>query len=120
LEAVTKQPRGATMMAMTYQDQVLNKGAGKTDPPLNPKKKKKGAGRSAGPALFKAAATASVAAAAAAGSAAAAAAPFADSGSAGWRFSSFLFDVSTPSVLFDFSSPSGLRFLLCLNKFSTC
>jgi hypothetical protein len=33
LEAVTKQPLGTTMMAMTYQDQVLNKGAGKTDPP---------------------------------------------------------------------------------------
>jgi hypothetical protein len=33
LEAVTKQPRGATMMVMTYQDQVLNKGAGKTDLP---------------------------------------------------------------------------------------
>jgi hypothetical protein len=38
LEAVTKQPRGATTMAMTYQDQVLNQGAGKSDPPytLNP------------------------------------------------------------------------------------
>jgi hypothetical protein len=33
LEAVTKQPQDATMMAMTYQDQVLNKGAGKSDPP---------------------------------------------------------------------------------------
>jgi hypothetical protein len=46
--------------------------------------------------------------AAAAGSAAAAAAAAADSGSAGWRFLSVLFDVSTPS---------GLRFLVCLSNF---
>ena len=33
LEAVKNQPCSATMLAMTYEDQVLNKGAGKYDPP---------------------------------------------------------------------------------------
>ena len=33
LRAVKIQPWGATILAMTYQDQVQNKGAGKLDPP---------------------------------------------------------------------------------------